>query len=324
MKRIGTMILAAVLVGALMLPAELPAQQRRLVTIASGWVVGVYYPLAGAMSRIAYNSKELNMRATVESSGASVANAQLVGAGDADFALLQNDIAYYAFNGTTLAAFTGKPVKSMGGIFTIYPELVHIVVSQASGVKSVRDLKGKRVILGPQGSGTEQNALQVLEAYGLKESDLGKAERIDAAAAADQIKDGRADAAFFTTGLGSAVIIDTFVTGKAMLVPVETGAGEALRKKYPFYTMEKIPANTYKGQERELVTPAVMAMMVARTELPADLVYKFTKAIFDNLGQFHAAHAAAKNLTLATALNGMPIPLHPGADKFYKDKGISR
>jgi TRAP transporter TAXI family solute receptor len=253
-----------------------------------------------------------------------VANAQLVGAGDADFALLQNDIAYYAFNGTTLAAFTGKPVKSMGGVFTIYPELVHIVASQASGVRSVGDLRGKRVVLGPQGSGTEQNALQVLDAYGLKESDLGKAERIDAAAAADQIKDGRVDAVFFTTGLGSAVILDTFLSGKALLVPVDAAQGAALRKKYPFYTLEKVPANTYKGQEREIVTPAVMAMMVARTELPEDLVYKFTKAIFDNLGQFHSAHAAAKSLTLPTALNGMPIPLHPGAEKFFKEKGISR
>jgi TRAP transporter TAXI family solute receptor len=323
MKRIATLAVLTVLVSALAVPADLAAQQRRLVTIASGWVVGVYYPLAGAMSRIAYNAKDLNIRATVESSGASVANAQLIGTGDADFALLQNDIAYYAYNGSTLAAFTGKPVKNMGGIFTIYPELVHIVATQVSGVKSVRDLKGKRVILGPQGSGTEQNALQVLEAHGLKESDLGKAERIDAAAAADQIKDGRVDAAFFTTGLGSAVIIDTFISGKAVMVPVGT-EGEALRRKYPFYTMERIPANTYKGQEREVTTPAVMAMMVARSDLPEELVYKFTKAIFDNLPQFHAAHAAAKSLTLQTAQNGMPIPLHPGAEKLFKEKGIGR
>jgi hypothetical protein len=284
----------------------------------------VYYPLAGAMSRIAYNAKDLNIRATVESSGASVANAQLIGTGDADFALLQNDIAYYAFNGATLAAFQGKPVKNMGGMFTIYPELVHIVATQASGVKSVRDLKGKRVVLGPQGSGTEQNALQVLEAHGLREADLGRAERIDAAAAGDQLKDGRADAAFFTTGLGSAVIVDTFISGKTAIVPMGASEGEALRKKYPFYTMERIPANTYKGQEREVATPAVMAMMVARTDLPEDLVYRFTKAIFDNLPQFHAAHAAAKNLQLQTALNGMPVPLHPGAEKFFKEKGVGR
>jgi TRAP transporter TAXI family solute receptor len=323
MKRIGSFALVASLLTLVAVP-PVGAQQRRLVTIASGWVVGVYYPLAGAMSRIAYNAKDLNIRATVESSGASVANAQLIGTGDADFALLQNDIAFYAFNGATLAAFKGKPVKNMGGIFTIYPELVHIVASQASGVKSVRDLKGKRVVLGPQGSGTEQNALQTLEVYGIKESDLGKAERIDAAAAADQLKDGRIDAAFFTTGLGSAVIIDTFISGKAVMVPIDAVPAEVLKKQYPFYTIEKIPANTYKGQEREIMTPAVMAMMVARTDLPEDLVYKFTKAIFDALPQFHSAHAAAKGLTLQTALAGMPVPLHPGAEKFYREKGIAR
>jgi len=323
MKRLAGIAVVTLLLAALVAPLPVGAQQRRLVTIASGWVVGVYYPLAGAMSRIAYNAKDLNIRATVESSGASVANAQLIGTGDADFALLQNDIAFYAYNGATLAAFKDKPVKAMGGVFTIYPELVHVVASQASGVKSVADLKGKRVVLGPQGSGTEQNALQILEAFGLKESDV-RAERIDAAAAADQLKDGRVDAAFFTTGLGSAVIVDTFISGKAVLVPVGAGQGDALRKKYPFYTMEKVPANTYKGQESEVTTPAVMAMMVARRDLPEDLVYKFTKAVFDNLKQFHTAHAAAKSLTLASALNGMPIPLHPGAEKFYREKGVAR
>jgi hypothetical protein len=324
MKRIGLVVLVTLVAGALAVPAELAAQQRRLVTIASGWVVGVYYPLAGAMSRIAYTTKDLNLRATVESSGASVANAQLISTGDADFALLQNDIAYYAYQGATLAAFKDKPVRNMGGVFTIYPELVHIVATQASGVKSVADLRGKRVVLGPHGSGTEQNALQILEIYGLREADLGRAERIDAAAAADQLKDGRVDAAFFTTGLGAAVIVDTFLSGKTMLVPVGAAEAEALRKKYPFYTLEKVPANTYKGQEREVTTPAVMAMMVARTDLPEDLVYRFTKAIFDNLAQFHAAHAAAKHLRLETALNGMPIPLHAGAARFFREKGVLR
>src|SRR3990170_3953817 len=214
MKRITTMALVVPLVAALVAPGDLGAQQRRLVTIASGWVVGVYYPLAGAMSRIAYNAKDLNIRATVESSGASVANAQLIGTGDADFALLQNDIAYYAYNGTGLAAFKDKAVKSMGGVFTIYPELVQLVATKESGIKTIRDLKGKKVVLGPTGSGTEANALQILEAYGLRESDLGKAERIDAAAASDQLKDRRVDAVFYTVGLGAAAIVDTFITGK--------------------------------------------------------------------------------------------------------------
>ena len=321
-RRALCLVAIAALAATLLLPSSLLAQQRRLVTIASGWVVGVYYPLAGAMSRIAYKAKDVNIRATVESSGASVANAQLVGSGDADFALLQNDIAYYAYNGVTLSAFQGKPVKNMGGVFTIYPELVHVVATKASGIKGIRDLKGKKVVLGPQGSGTEANAIQVMESHGLKVGDV-QAERIDAAAAADQLKDGRVDAAFFTTGVGSAVIVDTFISGKTVLVPVAGSEAAALIKKYPFYTTVKVPANTYKDQA-EAQTVAVMAMMVARAELPEDLVYKFTKAIFDDLKQFHEAHSAAKSLTLETALNGMPIPLHPGAEKFFKEKGVKK
>lgn len=321
-NRLFLLPLVLILAVALVVPASL-AQQRRLVTIASGWVVGVYYPLAGAMSRIVYKVKDLNLRATVESSGASVANAQLIGTGDADFALLQNDIAFYAYNGVTLSAFKDKPIKNMGAVFTIYPELVHAVVTKTSGIKSVKDLKGKKVVLGPHGSGTEANALQILEAYGLKESDLGRAERIDAAVAADQLKDGRVDAAFFTTGLGSAVILDTFIGGKVALVPLAGAEAQALIKRFPFYTSVKVPANTYKDQG-EATTVAVMAMMVARSDLPEDLVYRFTKAIFDDLKQFHAAHSAATHLTLETALSGNPIPLHPGAAKFYKEKGIVR
>src|SRR5262249_13108338 len=171
---------------------------------------------------------------------------------------------------------------------------------------------------------TEQNALQTLEVYGIKESELARVERIDAGAAAEGLKEGRVDAAFFTTGLGSAVISDTFVSGKVVLVPIDPVPGEVLRKEYPFYTLEKIPANTYRGQEREILTPAVRAMLVARRDLSDDIVYRFTRAIFDDLPQFHASHAAARNLTLQTALNGMPVPLHPGAEKFYRERGIAR
>jgi TRAP transporter TAXI family solute receptor len=300
------------------------AQPRRVLTIASGWVVGVYYPLAGAMSRIAYNAKDLNIRVTVEATGASVANAQLLGAGEADFALVQNDIAYYAYNGIALSAFKGKPVRNMVGVFTIYPELVHVVASHASGAKSIKDLKGKRVALGPEGSGTEQNALQILAIHGIKESDLAQAERVDAPAAAEQLKDGQVDAAFFTTGLGSAVIVELFATGKVALLPIDRVPGEALKQEYPFYTLERVLPGTYKGQDREVLTPALLAMLVTRKDLPVDLVYKFTKAIFENLAQFHTAHPAARSLTLPTAQNGMPVPLHPGAEKFYREKGMVR
>lgn len=178
MKRlVGIGVVAVFLVTAVLAPAAVHAQGKRLVTIASGWVVGVYYPLAGAMSRIIH-TKLPGLRATVEYSGASVANAKLVGQGEADFALLQNDITYYAYNGTQM--FSGQAVKNMGGIFTIYPELIQFLATQASGIKSVKDLRGKKVAIGPLGSGTEVNTVQILEAYGMKVEDLGKAERIGA------------------------------------------------------------------------------------------------------------------------------------------------
>ena len=172
----GDAVVAGVM-SVLALSATLAAQPRGHVTIAAGAVDGVYYPIAGAMSRITGETGGLSVRATVEASGGAVANVELIRAGEADFALLQNDIAYYAYNGIALGAFAGKPVKSMAGVFSVYPEPVHIVVTQASGVKSVRELKGKRVALGPAGSGTEQNALQILGIYGIGEGDLRDAAR---------------------------------------------------------------------------------------------------------------------------------------------------
>jgi TRAP transporter TAXI family solute receptor len=150
------------------------------------------------------------------------------------------------------------------------------------------------------------------------------AERVSFGAAADQLKAGAVDAAFFTVALGAMVVADTLAAGKVGLVAVGRTAGETLERKYPFYTMEEVPANTYKGQDREIATPAVMAMMVARPGLADDVVYRFTKAVFDNLPTLHGAHPAVRSLTLQTALSAMPLPLHRGAQRFFKEKGIAR
>ena len=324
MRRIAGDAVVIGLMSVLALSATLAAQPRGHVTIAAGAVDGVYYPIAGAMSRITGETGGLSVRATVEASGGAVANVELIRAGEADFALLQNDIAYYAYNGIALGAFAGKPVKSMAGVFSVYPEPVHIVVTQASGVKSVRELKGKRVALGPAGSGTEQNALQILEIYGIGEGDLRAGVRVSFTAAVEQLKAGVVDAAFFTTARGAPVVAEAFGAGKLELLGVGASAGEALGRKYPFYTIGAIPANTYKGQGREVVAASVMAMLVARSALSEELVYRFTKAVFDDLPQLYAAHAAARNLTLQTALVGMALPLHRGAERFFKEKGITR
>jgi uncharacterized protein len=323
MIRLVAVVVVAGLLGAVAL-APAAAQQRRVVTIAAGSVDGVYYPIAGAISRITSETKSLNIRATVESSGGSLANVKLMRAGEADFALLQNDVAYYAYNGVGLEPFVGKPVKSLAGVFSVYPEAVHLIATHASGVKSVRDLKGKRIAVGPKGSATEQNALQVLAEHGVAEGDVAGFVRVSFTAAVDQLNAGAVDAAFFSIAVGAPVINHALASGKLSLISVGASASEALAQKYPFYTIDQIPANTYKNQDREVVVPAVMAMLVTRSSLPEDLVYSFTKAVFDNLAQFHAAHAAARNLTLQTALVGMALPLHPGAQRFFKENGIAR
>jgi TRAP transporter TAXI family solute receptor len=324
MKRLSAAVLVASLAWTLALPSAPRAQPKRVLTIASGTVDGVYFPIAGLLSRIASDARDLNVRAVVASSGGAIANVQLIRTGEADFALVQNDVAYYAFNGVALEAYVGKPVKSMAGVFTVYPELVHIVATQASRVKSIRDLKGKRVVLGPLGSGTEQNALQILGAHGIGEPDLRVASRLPFSAAVEQLKAGLADAAFFTTALGAPAVADALESGQLTLIGVSRAATETLEQKYPFYTSGEIPANTYKGQERAVAAPAVMAMLVARTGLQDELVYRFTQAVFDNLPQLHAANPALRSLTLHTALIAMPLPLHPGAERFFREKGIAR
>src|SRR4030095_4560401 len=235
MKRVVAFAVLAGLASAVAFSTSPEGQTRRVVTIASGAGDGVYYPIAGAISRITSEDKSLNIRVTVESSAGSVANVQRLRSGEGDFALRQNDIAYYAFNGITLDSFVGKPVKSMAGVFSVYPELVHIVVTHESGVKSVRDLKGKRVALGGSGSATEQNGLQILAVNGIVEGDLRAAVRLSFSAAADQLKAGAVDAASFSIALAAPAIADALASGKVALVGVTPTAGEALTRRYPFY-----------------------------------------------------------------------------------------
>ena len=324
MKRGVALLVVAGLVSVVALSAAQPAPARRTVTIASGSVDGVYYPIAGAISRITSDARistsapPSSRRAARWRTSSSFARARPTSRSSRTTSPISRSTA----SGST--AFAGKPVKGMAGVFSVYPELMHIVATHASGVKSAHDLKGKRVALGPRGSATEQNALQTLAAHGIREGDLRAAVRVSFSASADQLKAGVVDAAFFVMALGAPVIVDAFNSGKVALVPVSTAPAEALLGQFPFFTMGEIPARTYKGQDRELATPAVMAMVVARSGLSDDLVYRFTRVVFDNLPQFHASHVAARSLTLQTALVGMALPLHPGAERFFKEKGIAR
>jgi TRAP transporter TAXI family solute receptor len=307
-----------VLAVALAVPS-VDAARRRYLSIASGWVTGAYYPFAGAVSRVAWKHlQEKNIKITAESSGASVANAKLIGKSDTDFALLQNDIASYAHYGKLMF---DKPIKNLLGMMTLYPETIQIVARKDANIKTVADLKGKRVSIGPLGSGTTENAKQILNAWGMSLNDL-QAQQLKASQAADYMKDGRLDAYFNTTAVGAAHIIDTFVIVPSNIVEVAGPNADKLRKEFSFYAVDTIQPGVYKGLDSPVKTVAVMAMMVAREDLEADVVYAVMKAVYGDLEQIKKAHAKFKGIDVKKALVGMSVPLHPGAAKYFKEVGV--
>jgi len=315
---IGVVILC-VMVFISPLRPDVAHSAKKLVTIASGWVVGVYFPLAGALSRIAHE-KLPDIKITVESSGASVANAKLIGSGDADMAILQNDIAFYALKG--VKPMFDKAIPNMRGMTSLYPEHCQIQARKDAKISSPKDLKGKRVCVGPLGSGTEQNAIQILEAYGLTFGDLSRVERLTATESADYLKDGRIDAAFYTVGVGASGLVDVAMMIDTMIVPVDSAHADLLIKKYPFYSKVNVPKGVYKGVDQDVPTVAVLAILVTRAELEEDIVYRITKVMFENIKDIERAHAKGKEVRLETATVGMPIPLHPGAEKYFKEVGV--
>lgn len=308
-------------IGLVFAVGPVSAAKRRYVSIASGWVTGAYFPMAGAISRIAWNHlKEEGIKVTAESSGASVANAKLIGSGDTDFAILQNDIASYAHYGKE--GMFEEPIKNLVGVCTLFPEHVQLVSRTDSNINSVADLKGKKVAIGPVGSGTTENAKQILEGWGLSVDDLGKAEQLTASQSSDYIKDGRLDAAFFTVAVGAAVIQDTALLVDSKIVPMEGPNVDKLIKKYPFYAKQIVPGGTYKGNDKDVPTVSVMAMLSARADLEDFIVYSIISAMYGDLPQLQKAHSKFKDISAETGLVGMSIPLHPGAAKFFKEKGI--
>ncbi|MCA1755046.1 MAG: TAXI family TRAP transporter solute-binding subunit [Spirochaeta sp.] len=288
------------------------------LNMGGGWVTGAYYPIAGSMSRVVHLHLD-GVSLTVESSGASAVNSNLIKSGDLDMAIVQNDVGSYAYNGRN--AWDGDPVTNMRGLFSLYPEPVQLIAREDSGISNPGDLEGKRVALGPLGSGAEVNALQILEAAGLTEDDLAAAERLDAGEAADFLRDGRIDAAFFTVAIGGAVIADLAVSQDIIIVPISGEFADRLMEIEDFYASVTIPGDTYSGVP-EAETVGVVSIVVAREDLSEDIVYDFMSTIFENINIVQSAHSSAKWITLESALDGMSVPLHPGAERFFAENGM--
>lgn len=288
---------------------------KKFINIATGGTAGVYYPLGGAIANI-LNKNVPGANATAQTTGASVANVNLLKDGSVQMGFVQNDIAYYAVNGVEM--FKDKKVDNLKGLATLYPETIQIVTLQKTGIKSVADLKGKRVAVGAVGSGVEANAHQILEAHGITYKDI-KVQYLSFAEAANNLKDGNIDAAFLTAGFPTAAVQDIAAQNQVVLLPVEDKVADQLIQKYPFYSKITVPANTYPGQDKDVQSLAVRSMLVVNDKVDDQLAYDMAKAIFENLDALKAAHSVGKLIDKKTALEGMSIPVHPGAEKYFKE-----
>lgn len=318
MKR--ALVVAFVLIAALAVVITGCTPQKQFLSIATGGTGGVYYPLGGALAKI-LNENIRNMEASARVTGASVANANLLataGGDGVEVAFLQNDIAYYSFHG--LEMFKDRKNDQIRGIATLYPEVIQLIATEASGIRSVRDLVGKRVAVGAVGSGTEANARQVLGAFGVQYTALAKVEYLPFSDATAQIRDGHLDAAFVTAGTPTAAVTELAHSITITLVSLTGPEIDALRTIHPFYIKHTIPAATYRGLTAPVETVAVRAMIAVKGSLTERQVYDLTKALFNNLDDFGAAHVRGKDLALATAQEAMPIPLHPGAARFFRER----
>ncbi len=288
------------------------------ITILTGGASGTYYPIGGAMAKI-INKYVKGVEATAVTSGASVVNARKLGDKEAELALLQNDIAYYAYNGIEM--FKEKPVKNIRGIATLYPEVIQIVTLKDSGIRTIYDLKGRRVAVGAPGSGTAVDAMQILNAAGINESNTD-IRYLNFKEVADALKDGTIDAGFIVAGIPTAAVTDIASVRDIYIVEIPDEIYQKLSEKYKFYIQYTIPAGSYKGLDKDVKSVAVLAMLATREDIPEDIVYNITKAIFEHTDELVAAHERAKDITLETALDGMSIPLHPGAEKYYREVGL--
>lgn len=285
----------------------------KFITIGTGGQSGVYYPVGGSLSSVW--EENLDVKTSVESTGASAENINLLDQGRLEVALIQSDAASQAYEGT--GAFE-EQVRSFTAISALYPQYVQIIAVAGAGIESVEDLRGKRVAVGSPNSGVELNARAVLDAYGITYDDFEE-DFLSYSEAIDGMKNGTIDAGFFTSGLPNPAVTDLSTTTDVQVVPL-TGEGyENLLSDYDYYNESFIPAGTYDNEE-DVQTLDFNNLLVAREDLDADTVYDLTRAMWENIEQVQGAHNAAKEITLDTAQESVPVPFHEGAKRYYDEQ----
>lgn len=288
------------------------------VNVLTGGTSGVYYPMGVALSQI-YGKVLPGAKVSVQATKASAENLNLLQAGKGEVAFTLGDALSDAYRGDAEAGFS-TPLKKLRGIAGIYPNYVQIVASADSGIKTLADLKGKRVSVGAPKSGTELNARAVLKAAGISYKDLAKVEYLPFGESVELMKNRQLDVTLQSAGLGVSALRDLAAAMK--IVVVEIPVGVVAKVGDTAYQPAVIPANTYEGQAKDVPAIAIQNFLVTHEGVSNDVVYAMTKAMWENLPALVAAHAAGKSIQKETALKGMPVPLHPGAEKYYREAGM--
>ncbi len=318
--RAATIAACFAVAAAVFAPTSALAQQK-FVTIGTGGVTGVYYAVGGAVCRLVNKDRaKTGIRCSVESTGGSVYNVNTIKSGELDFGMAQSDVQYQDYNGT--GSFK-QPDKDLRAVFSVHPEPFTLVARKEANIRSFADLKGKRVNVGNPGSGTRSAMEELLAAENMKLSDFALASELKADEHGPALCDNKIDAFFYGVGHPSANIQDPTTTCGAKLVPLTDPNIDALVKKHPYYAKVTIPGGIYANNPQPTPTYGVSATMVTSAKVPADVVYTITKAVFENLDEFKKLHPAFAHLSAENMVkDGLSAPLHEGAARYFREKGL--
>ncbi|SFL35104.1 hypothetical protein SAMN05421830_101735 [Desulfomicrobium norvegicum] len=295
------------------------AMAKQDILFGGASITGVYYQVALQLSNMMNKHAADKYNYIGRPTGGSVFNINAIDRGAFDFAVAQSDRNWQGFNGA--ADWEGKPVKGLRSVFSMHPETVLLVTRKDTGIKTVMDMKGKRINIGNPGSGQRGNAEDVLRIYGLDPNKDFSAEALQQAEASRALVDQKVDAFFFTVGNPSAAVEEPAQSVELDIVPINSDGIKDFVAKHPYYIMTKIPAGTYKGVDKDVETYAVTATVISNESVSEEVVYDMVKTVFENLDELKASHAAFRNLNPKEMLQGLSAPLHPGAIKYYKEKG---